>query len=195
MQKGFPLKSGRKLRFVNYFCNFEYYLTFNMKIIISFFLLCSQVLFSQKESKHEIPICKLDYKLNTENLAKNNTFDFIITNRENINIKIINTFPNIRIQAINVSSFDENMKKFVPSKTYQIDVNSVSYKEKFISLKTNQTKIYTINIKDLYLLSKVLDQEKKYKFNLWIDTIDLIKYKNIKCYPNDFVSEPIIITY
>ncbi|SEG50849.1 hypothetical protein SAMN05421847_2558 [Halpernia humi] len=160
-----------------------------MKIILLFVLLSSQFLFSQNDEDYEFPTCKLEYKLNTENLNQLKTFDLIVTNKSNEKIKVAKTFSGMRVQAKNTEVFDVDSKVFVKIANTQTEVCFLYYKGRFDILKPNESKIYIFNIKDLFLVNKVLKINNQYKFQLWFDMIDLLKWKkNTKYSAGVFIS-------
>lgn len=167
-----------------------------MKFTLIIFVVFSQFCFSQEEDEYEIPRCKLEYQLNTKNLDSSKSFELIVFNRENRPLKIADTFLEMRIQAKNISVFKQDSNEFMPIRGNNVDVCFLDYKEKFVTLKPNESKTFNFNVRDLSLPSNVLSVGHKYRLQFWFDMIDLLKgSRNEKCIPRDFTSDPIVFDY
>ena len=162
-------------------------------LIIILTHICELALAQNYEEK-EIIDCKLKYEIDTFSLSKSRNINLKITNLDSRNLKISNEFSDMRIQAVNVEKFDNNLNKFIELKNNFTDVNCTNCYGKYVNLKPNKSITYELNLDKMYLMNKRLSSSNtKYKFNLFFDTIDLLKYSNSpKCYSSSFESQKII---
>ncbi|WP_154656855.1 hypothetical protein [Epilithonimonas tenax] len=163
------------------------------KIFVLILFLQFVTLFSQKV---EINNCNLKYEIDTIGLSKTGILKLNITNKESQKLKISDVFHEVYIQPIEVEKFEASLNNFDKIQKSIIDVNCLDCFGKFKNLKPNNSISYSININESKFFKKVLKQSKTtYRFNIWFDTIDLIKYsKSQKCFAQNFTSEKIIYT-
>ena len=132
--------------------------------------------------------------MDTIGLSRTGTIKLILINNSPHKLKISDEFSDIRIQPINVEKFDSKSNNFDVIRKSISDVNCLNCFGKYKTLKPEERINYFINLYDSHFFKKVLTLEKTtYRFNIWFDTIDMLKHsKKDKCFFKDFVSEKII---
>ncbi|REC72488.1 hypothetical protein DRF58_02475 [Epilithonimonas hispanica] len=150
--------------------------------------------FNSYAQEVNIDYCNLKYEIDTVGLSKTGILRLNITNNELVKLKISDEFSEVRIQPINVEKFEKNLNQFDKIPKSIIDVNCLNCFGKFKNVKPNTTISYSININDSKFFKEILTQAKAtYRFNIWFDTIDMIKYsKSKKCFSRSFTSDKII---
>ena len=162
-----------------------------MKQIFIFLLIFKGTFFFSQES--ELKSCNVKYQIDTTNFNKSGFFKLQITNLESIKLKIPRTFSMMRIQVQNLEKYDRELQNFTKEKNAFVDVNCTKCNEKQFKLKSNETFVYNLDINNLYLVEKKLNQQNaKYKFNLFFNSIDFRYNQNKKCYIDNYESPKII---
>lgn len=163
-----------------------------MKLFFITILLFSfSIVFSQEKDWEN---CNIKYEIDTIGLSKTGTIKLSLINKGAHKLKISDKFSDIRIQPINIEKFNSKSNNFDVIRKSISDVNCLNCFGKYKKLKTDETITYSINLNNSHFFKKILTQNKsKYRFNIWFDTVDMIKYSTKdKCFLEDFVSGKII---
>ena len=162
-----------------------------MKIIFTFLIFFQTNFFLSQEI--ELRNCNVKYQIDTTELNKSGQFKLRITNLESFKIKIPQNYSDMRIQAQNAEKNDLVLNKFIKTKNTFVDVNCTDCNKKFFKLKPHEKFVYNFEINKLYLVEKILREQKtEYKFNLLFDNIDFKYKQNNKCAIENYESPKII---
>ncbi|MFC4162231.1 hypothetical protein ACFOWU_01095 [Epilithonimonas zeae] len=150
-------------------------------------------LFAQESNSRK---CNLIYEVDTIGLSKTGIVNLNITNKELYGLKLSDIFHEVYIQPINVEKSENKSNIFYETSKSISDVNCLDCFGKFKNVKPNKTISYSINLDESKFFKKVLSSRStKYRFNIWFDTIDLLKNSTkSKCYVGSFTSDKIIYT-